>query len=91
MGNLRFGLLVWFDSHGSGSASFYLYQKNGNEIGDGVNPLRSMTGSLKVDLQHPIPSAEPLKAIGKVEEIHLKNIDSTWRYLQETTLLLLGK
>ncbi|WP_426629867.1 hypothetical protein [Priestia megaterium] len=64
MGQLRFSLLVWFDSHGSGSASFYLHRKNGNETGDGVNPLRSMTGSLKIDLQRPIPSGDPLKAIG---------------------------
>lgn len=55
---------MWFDSHGSGSASFYLHRKNGNETGDGVNPLRSMTGSLKIDLQRPIPSGDPLKAIG---------------------------
>ncbi|WP_338452900.1 hotdog fold domain-containing protein [Niallia oryzisoli] len=60
------------DCHGTGSASLYLHRKNGNEVGDGVNPPRFVTGSLKVDFLHPTPVGEQLKAIGTVEEIHPK-------------------
>ena len=67
------GLLAsLIDCDGTGSASLFLHQKNGNEIGDGVNPPRFVTGSLKVDFKHPTPFGGPLKAIGTVEEIHPK-------------------
>ena len=67
------GLLAsLIDCHGAGSASLYLHRKNGNEIGDGINPPRFVTGSLKVDFNRPTPLGVPLKAIGAIEEIHPK-------------------
>ncbi|WP_433745731.1 PaaI family thioesterase [Falsibacillus pallidus] len=60
------------DCHGTGSAAIALHRKNGHEIGDGTEPPRFVTGSLKVDFLRPTPQGTPLKAIGSVEEIHPK-------------------
>ncbi|WP_043932492.1 PaaI family thioesterase [Bacillus sp. EB01] len=60
------------DCHGTGSASLALHRKNGNEIGDGVEPPRFVTASLNVEFLKPTPQDVPLKAIGTVEEIHPK-------------------
>ena len=60
------------DCHGTGSAALALHRKNGNEIGDGTEPPRFVTGSLKVDFLKPTPHGVPLKAIGTIEEIHPK-------------------
>ncbi|MEH7223547.1 PaaI family thioesterase [Bacillus sp. JJ1566] len=60
------------DCHGTGSASLALHRKNGHEAGDGVEPPRFVTASLKVDFVKPTPQDVPLKAIGKVTEIHPK-------------------
>lgn len=60
------------DCHGTGSASLTLHRKNGHEIGDGIEPPRFVTASLKVDFLKPTPHGVPLKAIGTVQEIHPK-------------------
>ena len=60
------------DCHGTGSASLALHRKNGHELGDGSEPPRFVTASLKVDYLKPTPMGVPLKAIGTVEEIHPK-------------------
>jgi acyl-coenzyme A thioesterase PaaI-like protein len=67
------GLIASFiDCHGTGSASLALHRKNGHEPGDGVEPPRFVTGSLKVDFIKPTPQDTPLKAIGIIHEIHPK-------------------
>ncbi|MDQ0214885.1 acyl-coenzyme A thioesterase PaaI-like protein [Oikeobacillus pervagus] len=60
------------DCHGTGSAALALHKKNGHVVGDGAEPPRFVTGSLKVDFLKPTPHGCPLKAVGKVEEIHPK-------------------
>jgi acyl-coenzyme A thioesterase PaaI-like protein len=60
------------DCHGTGSASLALHRKNGHEPGDGVEPPRFVTASLKVEFAKPTPHGVPLKAIGTIQEIHPK-------------------
>lgn len=60
------------DCHGTGSAALALHRKNGHEPGDGEEPPRFVTGSLKVDYLKPTPQGKVLKAVGTVEEIHPK-------------------
>ncbi|WP_047985750.1 PaaI family thioesterase [Ornithinibacillus californiensis] len=60
------------DCHGTGSASLAMHRKNGHEPGEGIEPPRFVTGSLKVDFVKPTPHGVPLKAVGTVEEIHPK-------------------
>jgi len=67
------GIIASFiDCHGTGSASLTLHKKNGHNVGDGVEPPRFVTASLKVDFLKPTPQGVTLKAIGTVEEIHPK-------------------
>lgn len=62
------------DCHGTGSAALALHRKNGHQPGDGIDPPRFVTASLKVDFLKPTPLGAniPLKVIGTVEEIHPK-------------------
>lgn len=60
------------DCHGTGSAALTLHRKNGHEVGDGAEPPRFVTASLKVDFLQPTPQNVPLKAVGTVHEIHPK-------------------
>nr|WP_295974534.1 PaaI family thioesterase [uncultured Bacillus sp.] len=60
------------DCHGTGSASLYLHKKNGYTIGDGSQPQRFVTATLKVDFYKPTPQGVQLKAVGTVHEIHPK-------------------
>jgi acyl-coenzyme A thioesterase PaaI-like protein len=60
------------DCHGTGSAALALHRKNGHEAGDGFEPPRFVTASLKVDFLKPTPQDVPLKAIGTIQEIHPK-------------------
>ena len=60
------------DCHGTGSAALALHQKNGQEAGNGAEPPRFVTASLKVDFVKPTPHGVPLKAVGAVQEIHPK-------------------
>ncbi|WP_010097841.1 PaaI family thioesterase [Ornithinibacillus scapharcae] len=60
------------DCHGTGSAALALHRKNGHEPGDGVEPPRFVTASLKLDYLKPTPLGVDLRAIGSVEEIHPK-------------------
>lgn len=70
------GVIASFiDCHGTGSAALALHRKNGHEIGDGAEPPRFVTASLKVDFIKPTPQDVLLKAIGKITEIHPKK----WR------------
>jgi acyl-coenzyme A thioesterase PaaI-like protein len=67
------GLIASFiDCHGTGSAALALHRKNGHEVGDGSEPPRFVTASLKVDFVKPTPQGVPLKAVGTVQEIHPK-------------------
>ncbi|WP_284140273.1 MULTISPECIES: PaaI family thioesterase [unclassified Virgibacillus] len=67
------------DCHGTGSAALALHRKNGHEPGDGLEPPRFVTASLKVDYVKPTPLQTPLHIIGAVEEIHPKK----WRITAE--------
>jgi acyl-coenzyme A thioesterase PaaI-like protein len=67
------------DCHGTGSAALALHRKNGHEVGDGSEPPRFVTASLKVDFVKPTPDGVPLKAVGTVEEIHPKK----WKVVTE--------
>ncbi|MBM7552078.1 PaaI family thioesterase [Thalassobacillus pellis] len=60
------------DCHGTGSASLALHRKNGHEPGDGTEAPRFVTASLEIKYRKPTPQEVPLRAIGKVEEIHPK-------------------
>ena len=60
------------DCHGTGSAALALHRKNGHEPGSGHEPPRFVTASLQVQYVKPTPQGVPLKAVGKVEEIHPK-------------------
>ncbi|RYG72529.1 PaaI family thioesterase [Lentibacillus lipolyticus] len=67
------GLLAsLIDCHGTGSASLALHRKNGHEPGDGVEPPRFVTASLRVDFMKPTPQGVMLQAVGTPEEIHPK-------------------
>lgn len=67
------GIIASFiDCHGTGSASLALHRKNGHEVGEGEEPPRFVTASLKVDFYKPTPQGVPLKAIGTIQEIHPK-------------------
>ncbi|QNG59459.1 PaaI family thioesterase [Bacillus sp. PAMC26568] len=67
------GLLAsLIDCHGTGSASLAKHRKNGNEAGDGIEPPRFVTASLRVDYVKPTPQGVPLVAIGTIKEIHPK-------------------
>lgn len=63
------------DCQGTGSASLALHRKNGFEPGSGEEPPRFVTASLHVDYLKPTPQGVPLKAVGRVEEIHPKKWD----------------
>jgi acyl-coenzyme A thioesterase PaaI-like protein len=60
------------DCHGTGSASLALHKRNGCEPGEGAEPPRFVTASLRVDFVKPTSHGVPLKAIGVVHEIHPK-------------------
>lgn len=60
------------DCHGTGSAALALHRKNGHEPGSGETVPRFVTASLNVNYLKPTPQGKPLKAVGKVEEIHPK-------------------
>ncbi|WP_431028034.1 PaaI family thioesterase [Lysinibacillus sp. LZ02] len=86
------GLLASFiDCHSAGSASLYLHRKNGNEIGDGVNPPRFVTSSLQVNYKQPTPMGGPLKAIGIIEEIHPKKYKVYTEVFADDQLVVTGE
>ncbi len=60
------------DCHGTGSAALALHRKNGSEPGEGKAVPRFVTASLQVNFHKPTPHGVPLKAVGRVEEIHPK-------------------
>lgn|SRR5699024_5959616 len=67
------GLIASFvDCHGTGSASLAMHRKNGHEPGEGIDPPRFVTASLKVDFIKPTPQDIPLIARGTLEEVHPK-------------------
>lgn len=79
------------DCHGTGSASLALHRKNGHEPGDGVEPPRFVTASLKVDFVKPTPLGVPLQAIGTIEEIHPKRWKVTTEVFAEDKLCAKGE
>jgi acyl-coenzyme A thioesterase PaaI-like protein len=67
------GVIASFiDCHGTGSAALALHRKNGHEPGDGIEPPRFVTASLKVDYVKPTPQGISLQAIGTILEIYPK-------------------
>ncbi|XKG62742.1 PaaI family thioesterase [Mesobacillus maritimus] len=78
------------DCHGTGSASIYLHRKNGYEIGDGTEPPRFVTGSLKIDFKKPTPQHVKLTAVGRGEEIHPKKWKIVTEVYAEETLVATG-
>lgn len=86
------GLIASFiDCHGTGSASLTLHRKNGHEVGDGAEPPRFVTASLKVEFLKPTPHGVPLKAIGTVEEIHPKKFKVDTEVYANDTLCARGE
>ncbi|MBM7655335.1 PaaI family thioesterase [Neobacillus cucumis] len=79
------------DCHGTGSASLALLRKNGFEPGEGTEPPRFVTASLNVDFLKPTPHGVPLKAVGKVEEIHPKKFKVTAEVYAEENLCARGE
>lgn len=70
------GLIASFiDCHGTGSAALALHRENGHEPGDGIDPPRFVTASLKVDFMKPTPQDIALVAQGTLEKVHPKR----WR------------
>lgn len=43
------------DCHGTASAAAFAYRERGREIGDGRQPIRFVTASLKIDYKRPTP------------------------------------
>lgn len=60
------------DCHGTGSAALAMHRKNGHEPGEGIEPPRFVTASLKVDFIKPTPQDVSLIALGTLEEVHPK-------------------
>lgn len=86
------GLIASFiDCHGTGSASLALHRKNSHEPGDGAEPPRFVTASLRVDFLKPTPQDVPLKAIGTVEEIHPKKWKVNAEVYADDTLCARGE
>jgi len=79
------------DCHGTGSASLAMHRKNGFEPGEGQKPPRFVTASLRVDFLKPTPHGVPLKAIGKVEEIHPKKFKVATEVFADETLCARGE
>ncbi|MGJ7921237.1 PaaI family thioesterase [Neobacillus sp. LXY-4] len=79
------------DCHGTGSASITLHRKNGHEVGDGAEPPRFVTASLKVDFLKPTPQNVPLRAIGTVHEIHPKKFRVETEVYADETLCARGE
>lgn len=78
------------DCHGTGSAALLLHRKNGHEPGDGVDPPRFVTASLKVDFKKPTEQNKVLKAVGKVVEIHPKRFRVDVEVFAEAELVVTG-
>src|SRR5699024_3323919 len=74
--NFVYGGLIasLIDCHGTGSASLALHRKNGYEPGDGVEPPRFVTASLKVDFLKPTPHLMPLKADRKSTRLNSSHV-----------------
>ena len=57
------------DCHGAASAAAYAYQKEGREIGDGAEPIRFVTASLKVDFKRATPLGVELVVRGRLRSL----------------------
>lgn len=79
------------DCHGTGSAALALHRKNGYEPGDGAEPPRFVTASLKVDFLKPTPHGTLLKAVGTVQEIHPKKWKVNVEVFAENSLCARGE
>jgi acyl-coenzyme A thioesterase PaaI-like protein len=79
------------DCHGTGSAAIALHHKNGNQIGDEAETPRFVTASLNVDFIKPTPAGVPLKAYGKVQEIHPKKWKVETEVFADDTLCARGE
>ncbi len=57
------------DCHGAASAAAYAYQKEGRQIGEGPQPIRFVTASLKVDFKRPTPLGVELVVKGTLRSL----------------------
>ncbi|WP_319017700.1 MULTISPECIES: PaaI family thioesterase [Burkholderia] len=57
------------DCHGAASAAAFACQREGREIGDGPQPIRFVTASLKVDFRQPTPLGIELVVTGKLRSL----------------------
>ena len=57
------------DCHGTASAAAYAYQKEGRQPGDGMEPIRFVTASLKVDFKRPTPLGVELVVKGMLRSL----------------------
>jgi acyl-coenzyme A thioesterase PaaI-like protein len=57
------------DCHGTASAAAYAYQKEGRQTGDGMEPIRFVTASLKVDFKRPTPLGVELVVKGMLRSL----------------------
>ncbi|WP_244108717.1 PaaI family thioesterase [Burkholderia anthina] len=57
------------DCHGAASAAAFAYQSEGREIGEGPQPIRFVTGSLKVDFKQPTPLGVELVVTGRLRSL----------------------
>ncbi|WP_326929217.1 PaaI family thioesterase [Burkholderia sp. A9] len=57
------------DCHGAASAAAFAYQREGREIGEGPQPIRFVTASLKVDFKQPTPLGVELVVTGKLRSL----------------------
>jgi len=57
------------DCHGAASAAAFACQKEGRKLGEGSQPIRFVTASLKVDFRHPTPLGVELVIRGRFRSL----------------------
>ncbi|REF72602.1 PaaI family thioesterase [Paracoccus versutus] len=66
-GNLYGGMIAsLLDCHGTASAAGFAYRTRGRAMGDGGEPIRFVTASLKVDYRRPTPIGVELVIRGRL-------------------------
>lgn len=57
------------DCHGTASAAAFAYQKEGRQLGEGPQPIRFVTASLKIDFKRPTPLGVELVVKGSLRSL----------------------
>lgn len=69
-GNVFGGLIAsLLDCHGTASAAAYAYRDQGRRMGDGLEAIRFVTASLKLDFLRPTPLGTELSLLGELISI----------------------